>query len=76
MKKQKKRKRTSSAGRFGRLPLILVVMAAASVAIGAVTVFSDRLAGLRGSQNQVKGPSVAEKTGKNVAQSTGSNNTG
>src|SRR5882762_3463027 len=65
MKKQKKRKRTSSAGRLGRLPLILVVMAAASVAIGAVTMISGRLAGVRGPQNQAKGPSVAEKTGKN-----------
>jgi hypothetical protein len=65
MKKQKKRKRTSSAGRLGRLPLILVVMAAASVAIGAVTVISGRLAGVSGPQNQVKGPSVAEKAGKN-----------
>ncbi len=65
MKKQTKRKRISSAGRFRRLPLLLVVMAAASVAIGAVTVFSGRLAGASAPQKQAKGAAVAEKTGKN-----------
>ncbi len=60
MKKQTKRKRISSAGRFRRLPLLLVVMAAASVAIGAVTVFSGRLAGASAPQEQSKGAAVEE----------------
>ena len=61
MKKRTKRKRISSAGRFRLLPLFLVVMAAASVAIGAVTVFSGRLAGVSALQKQAKGAAVAEK---------------
>jgi hypothetical protein len=65
MKKQKKRKNTSSANRFGRFPWILVVIAAASVAIGAVTVVSRQLAVAKASPDQEKGATVAEKTGKN-----------
>jgi len=65
MKKQKKRKSSSSASRFGRLPWILVIMAAASLAIGAVTVVSRQLAVAKASPRQEKGAAVAEKSGKN-----------
>ena len=65
MKKQKKRKRTSSVHRFGRLPLILIVMAAGCLAVGAVTVISGRLAEVKESQSQVRASSVAGKAGKN-----------
>jgi len=65
MRKQKKSSRSSSAGKFGRLPLILIVMATASIAIGAVTVVSRQLAGVNVPQNQSKGASVAQNSGKN-----------
>jgi len=65
MKKQKKTKKNNSAGRFGRLPLIFGVIAAASVAIGAVTVVSKRLVGVEAPQNQVASSTVAGKVRKN-----------
>jgi DNA-binding protein YbaB len=64
MKKQKKRKKINSAGRFGRLPLIFVVIATASVAIGAVTVVSRRLVGVEAPQNPVRNSTVTGKAGK------------
>ena len=65
MKKQNERKKINSAGRFGRLPLIFGVIAAASVAIGAVTVVSRRLVGVEAPHNQVTSSTVAGKAGKN-----------
>lgn len=65
MKKPKNIKKINSANRFGRLPLIFAVMAAASVAIGAGTVVSRRLVGPDALQNQVANDTVARKAGKN-----------
>src|SRR6266850_6018690 len=65
MKKQKKKKKINSANRLGRLPWILVVIMAASAAIGAVTVVSRQLAVAKASPDQEKDAVVAEKTGKN-----------
>ncbi|SRR6266496_6759715 len=47
MKKQRKRKRIGLTRRFGPLPLIFVVFAAASLAIGAATVVSRQLGGMK-----------------------------
>src|SRR6266403_585379 len=65
MRNRKQRKKTSSASRFERVPLLVVVMAAASIAIGAVTVASRQLAGTKVSQARVRGLDVAGKAGKN-----------
>jgi hypothetical protein len=65
MRKRKQRKKTSLASRFGRIPLLVFVMAAASIVIGAVTVASRQLAGTKVSQARVRGLDVAEKAGKN-----------
>src|SRR6266850_7783968 len=65
MKKQNKEKKINSANRFGRFPWILVVMVAALIAIGAVTVASRQLTVAKASPDQEKGAVVGEKTGKN-----------